>query len=92
MIILDNRRVYVFDQKKSAEKICDILFFRALLEFLYKMIDKYGLFLKTKNYETAAVKKLIEYFDGNLIGNYEELFDLKLNKNYEEETKNCRKM
>ena len=83
---LGNRGVYVKDPDKSAERICDMLFFRALLEFLYKMIEKYGPILKTKDDEKAAVKELIEHFDIS-IKYPERLFKLNLNKNFEEEAR-----
>ena len=47
----DNNRVYVFDQNNSAKKICDMLWFRAFLEFLNNMIGEYYLYFQTKDYE-----------------------------------------
>ena len=83
---LDNRGDNVKDPDKSAKRICDMLFFRALLEFLYKMIEKYGPILKTEDKEKAAVKELIEHFDIS-IKYPERLFKLNLNKNFEEEAR-----
>ena len=81
---LDDGGVYVKDPDKSAKRIFDMLFFRALSEFLNKMIEKYGNFLETEDYEKAAVKKLIERFDTS-IKYTERIFNLILNSKFEKE-------
>ena len=73
------------DPKNSAERICDLLFFRGLLEILKIMIKKYCSYLKAENYE--EIVNLIEIFDQN-IKIPEKLFSLKLNDKIEEEARN----
>ena len=45
------------DPENSAEKICNLLFFRGLLEILNIMMQNYYEFLKTENDE----KEIINY-------------------------------
>ena len=75
------------DPKNSAEKICDMLFFRGLVEFLNIMMQYYKGFLETKEEEKQVVNELIEIFD-NSIESPEVFFSLNLNKKYEGGTKN----
>ena len=62
--------------EKSAERICDLLFFRGLLEILKIMRRNYNKFFETK--EEKMVNYLIEMFDKN-IKIPEKLFSLNLN-------------
>ena len=73
--------------EKSAEKICDPLFFRGLVEILKIMMENYNEFLKTENNEKLIVNYLIEVFD-NSIKYPEELLNLKLNEKFKKITKN----
>ena len=41
--------------EKSAERICDLLFFRGLVEILKIMMENYNEFLKTENDEKLVV-------------------------------------
>ena len=62
--------------KNSAERICDLLFFRGLLEILKIMMQSYNNFFETK--EEEMVNYLIEMFDQD-IKIPEKLFSLNLN-------------
>ena len=72
--------------EKSAKGICDMLFFRGLLEILKIMMQYYKVFLQKENNENTIVI--------NLIGLYVEyiedpkFFNLQLNEKKEKATKN----
>ena len=74
------------DPENSAEKICNLLFFRGLLEILNIMMQNYYEFLKTENDEKEIINYLSKVFDYNTIKFPEKLF-LNLNEDFEE-TKN----
>ena len=72
--------------EKSAKGICDMLFFRGLLEILKIMMENYNEFLNPKNGEKLIVNNLIERFVE--YNEFPKLFDLKLNKKNEKDTQN----
>ena len=77
----------MLDPKDSAERICDLLFFRGLLEILKIMMQSYSIWLKTEDNKIEIVNNLIEMFDYN-IQFPEKLFSLKFKKKFKEKTRN----
>uniref|UniRef100_A0A915LDM3 Uncharacterized protein n=1 Tax=Meloidogyne javanica TaxID=6303 RepID=A0A915LDM3_MELJA len=90
-------RIYVYNPDKSADKICDLLLFRLLLEILNSMTKKDALlkffYSTTKMNYLDAKEENIKLFD-SLIGIFneynkkpEEFYSLNLNEKYSEKTK-----
>ena len=75
------------DPEKSAESICNLLFFRGLLEMLNRMIENYDEFFKPEVYQKEMVDELIKAVN-NSIKDPEKLFGLKFNEQYKGGTKN----
>ena len=75
----------MLDPKDSAERICDLLFFRGLLEILKIMMKDYSIWLNAGEYK-ENVNYLIGKFDED-IKFPEKLFSLKLNDKLEKAAK-----
>ena len=72
--------------EKSAKGICDMLFFRGLLEILKVMMENYNKFLNPEKGEKLIVNNLVKRFVE--YNEFPKLFDLKLNKKNEKDTQN----
>uniref|UniRef100_A0A1I8B7L6 Uncharacterized protein n=1 Tax=Meloidogyne hapla TaxID=6305 RepID=A0A1I8B7L6_MELHA len=82
---LDSTKIYVYNPEKSAERICDLLSFRALLEFL-NSITKIKFFNANLNH-VEVVNNLIKLFE-EYNEKPEEFYNLNLNEKYSENIKN----
>ncbi|KAL7070623.1 hypothetical protein ACQ4LE_010390 [Meloidogyne hapla] len=78
-------KIYVYNPEKSAERICDLLSFRALLEFL-NSITKIKFFNANLNH-VEVVNNLIKLFE-EYNEKPEEFYNLNLNEKYSENIKN----
>jgi len=94
---LDKGRIYVNDPEESADRICDLLLFRLLLEFLNSMTKNDNflafLWLNTGTNYLEAKEENIKLFDSliEIFNEYnkkpEEFYSLNLNEKYSENTK-----
>ena len=73
------------DPKNSAKRICDLLYFRGLVEILDIMMPNHH--VKEKNKEKELVNNLIQNFD-YFLQFPDGLFHLELNEYFMKETRN----
>lgn len=77
--------IFVYNPEESTNIICDLLLFRAFLEFLDSLMYDYIKYLDVKWEDLEIAEKLIDLFEKN-IKSPKEFYLLNLNKKHENYT------